>query len=144
MVKSLKNATASDMPAFSSEFLRVLKAVLFSYALTIPSFLIIAFIATYTMFPEKIISPAVSIISIISVIISGMISSRGRASKGWFYGAATGFIYFAVLYLISGIVYRNFSINNYVISMAAMIILGGTAGGIVGINSKTAKRRRHL
>jgi len=144
MNKSLKNSATSEMTGFSPEFFRIIKAVIFSYAITIPAFLIIAFIAAYTVFPEKIISPAVSIISIISVIIAGIFSAKGRTSKGWLYGAAAGLIYIAVLYLISGIVYRDFSINNYVLSMAAMIILGGTAGGIVGINSKSAKRKKHF
>lgn len=144
MIKNTKNADTSEMPGFSLELLRIFKAVLFSYTITFPAFFILAFISTYTSFPDKVISPAVSIVSIISVIIAGIFSARGRISKGWLYGSATGLIYIIILYLISGIVYRDFSINDYVISMAAMIILAGTAGGIVGVNSKTTRRRKHF
>ena len=43
-----------------------------------------------------------------------------------------------ILYALSSIIFENYSINKYVITMAVIGILAGAIGGILGINHKSA------
>lgn len=114
----------------------ILKGILVSYLVTVPTFIIFALILTYTDFPERLISPTVVITTMISVLIAGSFTTRGVKSKGWLNGGAVGLIYMLVLYLVSSLVFNDFKINNYVISMCLIGVFTGSIGGIIGINIK--------
>lgn len=113
------------------------KAILMSYFVTIPVFVVFAIILTYTDFPEKLVVPVVVITSIISVLIAGAKATRGVMSKGWLNGSIVGFIYILILYILSSIIYNNYRIDKYVITMTAISVLTGAIGGILGINMKS-------
>jgi putative membrane protein (TIGR04086 family) len=112
------------------------KGILISYLITIPAFIIFAVVLTYTSFPEKFISTAVTFTTIISVLIAGSTATRNVKSRGWMNGGFVGFIYVLVLYLISSMIFRNFSVDSHVISVLIIGIITGAVGGIVGINLK--------
>lgn len=114
----------------------IARGVLFSYIITIPSFIIFAFILRYVDFPETLISPVVIITTIISVLAAGLTVSRGMKTRGWLNGGIVGLIYMIILYILSSIIYKNFTIDRYVITMAVIGILTGTIGGVMGINLK--------
>jgi putative membrane protein (TIGR04086 family) len=120
----------------------ILKGIGFSYLITIPLFLIFALILSSTSYPEKLIMPAVSIITIISLIVAGSISTRNLKSRGWLNGAIVGFLYILILYIIGSIACGNFSITRYVWTMALIGVLAGAIGGILGINLHFKKYRR--
>lgn len=133
------NQTGQNAKTVLSEHITIssiLKGILVSYLVTIPTFIIFALILTYTDFPEKLISPAVVITTMISVLIAGSFTTRGVKSKGWLNGGAVGLIYMLVLYLVSSLVFNDFTINNYVISMCLIGVFTGSIGGIIGINIK--------
>lgn len=114
----------------------VAKGILASYIITIPIFIIFALVLTYTSFPEKYISPVVVLTTIISVTTAGTVSTRNVRSKGWLNGSVVGFIYMLVLYILSGIIFSDFTISRYVLIMALIGIFAGSIGGIIGINMK--------
>jgi len=120
----------------------IIKAIIFSYIITIPIFLVFAFILAYTNFPEKFIVPVVVITTIISVLIAGSSVTRNAKSKGWLNGGIVGFVYIAILYIISSIVFDNFIIDKYVITMTVIGTLTGAIGGILGINVKSGSKSR--
>ncbi len=117
------------------------KGLLIAYVITIPVFLLFALILTNTDFPEKFVSTAVIITTIISVLTAGSTSTRGLKNKGWLNGGLVGFIYMLVLYLLSSILFNNFTINKYVVTMTVIGVLTGAIGGIMGINLKKSSRR---
>ena len=125
-----------------SNITKIIKGIIFSYIITIPIFIIFAFILTYTDFPEKFITPAVVIVTITSILMAGSIASKSLKSRGWLNGGIVGLIYMLVLYLLSSILFNNFSLDRQVISMIFIGFLSGSIGGIIGINAKKSSRPR--
>jgi len=118
------------------------KAILISYIITIPAFIIFALILANTDFPHKYISPVVVITTIMSILIAGSMVSRNAKSRGWLHGGLVGFIYMFVLYILSSIIFRDFSIDRNVLTMTAIGVLTGCIGGIMGINVKKGSRSK--
>lgn len=122
----------------------VVKGIAVSYAVTVPTFVVFAMILANTDFPEKYLSPVVVITTIISLLLAGSTCTRGLRNKGWLNGSIVGFIYMLILYILSSIIFGNFTIDKYVITMSIIGILTGAIGGIVGINLKSGGRKvRH-
>ena len=117
----------------------VIKSILISWIITIPCFGVLALILTFTDFPDDLIAPAVTFVTIISIFIAAVLGTSGKTSKGWLHGIAAGFFYIFTLYLFSSIVFGNFSIDGYTIITLAIGILTGALGGITGINLKHHK-----
>ena len=122
-------------------FLSVLKNVAVTYGIMLVALLLFTLIVTYTDFPEEYISPIVLVLTVVSVMLSGVLTALGNRTMGWLCGAVSGFFYMVTLYCLSTLVfdYPGFSAN--VIAMFALGIFAGTLGGIVGINMKGVKRK---
>lgn len=122
----------------------VLKGILAAYIITIPAFMLFALILSNTDFPQKLISPAVVITTIISVLTAGSVSTKGLKNRGWLNGSIVGLIYMLILYIFSSLIFKNFAIDKYVITMMVIGVLTGAIGGIVGINIKKGSKYRHI
>jgi putative membrane protein (TIGR04086 family) len=122
----------------------VLKGILAAYVITIPAFMLFALILANVDFPQKLITPSVVVTTVISVLAAGSVSTKGLKNRGWINGSIVGFIYMLVLYLFSSLIYRNFAIDRYVITMAVIGILTGAIGGIIGINLKQGSKYKHI
>jgi putative membrane protein (TIGR04086 family) len=125
-----------------SNLIVIIRAIIFSYIVTIPIFIIFALILAYTNFPEKLIVPVVVVTTIISVLTAAFSVTRKAETRGWLNGGIVGFIYMFILYILSSIVYDNFTINKYVLTMVLIGVLTGAIGGMLGINSKLSYRSR--
>ncbi len=122
----------------------LLKGLLASYIITIPAFMIFALILTNLDFPNRLVTPAVVVITVISVITAGAVSTKGVRSKGWLNGSIVGLIYMLVLYLFGSISCKNFTVDRYVITMAIIGILAGAIGGIMSVNSPNDKKFKYI
>jgi putative membrane protein (TIGR04086 family) len=111
--------------------------------ITVPIFIVFALILTYTDFPEKFLTPAVMIATVISVLVAGSTATQNIRSGGWVNGGIVGAVYMMILYLASSIVFRNFNIDFQVITMFVIGILAGAIGGIMGINIKKPGHSKH-
>ena len=60
----------------NSNLVTIVKGILISYVVTIPIFLVFAYILTFTSFPEKHIPTAVIITTIISIVVAGSSSTK--------------------------------------------------------------------
>ncbi|HOJ09022.1 MAG TPA: TIGR04086 family membrane protein [Clostridiales bacterium] len=138
--KSLQKKSSSSDEQLKLTIL--LKGVILAYIITIPFFILFSLILSYTNFPENYISTAVTSVTIISVLISSTSVSRNIKNKGLFSGAFIGFFYMFILYIINGIVFKNYSITRHLITMTFICILTGSVGGIMGVNIGTGKRSR--
>lgn len=127
----------------------VLKGIILSYIITIPTFVIFSIILTYVNFPERLINPVVVITTIISILVAGISVTKNAKNRGWLNGGFVGLIYMLILYILSSIVFDNFKIDRYVVTMVVIGVLTGCIGGILGINmrssthSKVKHRRIH-
>lgn len=124
--------------------LLLLKGLLASYIVTIPAFLLFGLILANLDFPQRLITPVVVVITVISVLTAGAVSTRGVRSKGWLNGSIVGLVYMVILYLFSSIVYKNFALDRNVLTMAVIGVLSGAIGGIVSINTKKSPKYKYI
>lgn len=137
-------STNGNPPSEKLNLVMLLKGLLAAYLITIPAFMLFALILANTDFPQRLVTPAVVVTTIISVLMAGSISTKGIRNKGWLNGSIVGLIYMLILYVFSSLVYKNFTIDKYVITMTVIGILAGAIGGIVGINTKKATKYKHV
>lgn len=116
--------------------LSITKGILISFVITIVLFYILGIILSTTNIPEKIISPAIIIITGISILISSSITMMKTNERGLIKGGLIGIIYFLLLYLSSSIILKNFEVNIYSCIMFVAVFICGSIGGIIGINTK--------
>lgn len=140
----ISNQNAKTTVSENLSPISVLKGILAAYIITIPAFMLFALILANTEFPQKLISPAVVVTTIISVLTAGSVSTKGLKSRGWLNGSIVGLIYMLVLYIISSMIFKNFAIDKYVITMTVIGILTGAIGGIVGINIKKGSKYKYI
>ena len=86
--------------------------------------------------PEKIITPAIIIITGVSILIGSSISLIKTDKKGMIKGGLIGITYFFIIYMISSMLLKNFEINVYSGIMFFSTFVCGCVGGIVGVNMK--------
>lgn len=120
----------------SKSLVNIIKGIIISFIITIILFYILGIILSYTSVPEKIITPAIIVITGVSILIGSSVSLIKCDRKGIIKGGTIGLIYFGILYLISSILLKNFEINVYSGIMFAATFVCGGIGGIVGINIK--------
>ena len=139
----IANVNAKTTVNESLSPISVLKGIVAAYVITIPAFMLFALILANTDFPQKLISPAVVVTTIISVLTAGSVSTKGLRSRGWLNGSFVGLIYMFVLYMFSSLMFKNFAIDNYVITMTVIGVLTGAIGGIIGINIKNRNKYKY-
>ncbi len=83
--------------------------------------------------PAMLFSPLTVIILALGGFTGGYASSKISGEKGIFCGAASGIVYF-VLVWISGAFFQYSGFGTAAIIKAIMIIISGSFGGIIGVN----------
>lgn len=122
----------------------ILKGLLASYIVTIPAFMVFALILANVDFPQRLVTPVVVIITVVSVLTAGAVSTRGVRSKGWLNGSIVGLTYMIILYLFSSVVYGNFAVDRNVLTMTVIGVLSGAIGGIMSINSPKVQNYKYI
>lgn len=141
-----KNANQHAKPEGNDglKLISLLRGLLASYIITIPAFMVFALILANLDFPQKLLTPAVVIITVISVLTAGAVSTKGVRNRGWLNGSIVGFIYMLVLYLFSSILCKNFTVDRYVITMTIIGVLAGAIGGIMSVNSPKDTKYKYI
>ena len=80
--------------------------------------------------------PVVLVITGISILIGSSMSTVSIKSRGMLNGFLVGFIYMAVLYIISSIMLVGFEFNLNSIIMLIIGAVTGMVGGVIGVNIK--------
>ena len=112
--------------------INLITGIVISFVLTI--------ILSVSNIPEKIVTPAILIITGVSILISSSIVNIKSEEKGLLKGGIIGTTYFIILYAISSILLKNFEINVYSLIMLVVTFFCGSIGGVVGINIKSYKK----
>ena len=135
-----KTVTA-DRSTFGYKILGILKNVALSYIITVILLLVFAFLLTYTDISADIVSPTVFLITVLSIMLSGILNGRNTSEKGWLSGILSGLLYMIILYVLGIIIFSDISLNTNGILMLICGMLFGAIGGIIGINNKRKVRR---
>lgn len=112
----------------------IIKGVIISIIFTLICLLIFSLVLTYTNVSESFTAPVIIIVTAISIFIGSSIGNLKMRKNGLLNGALIGGIYLVSLYLISGLISKNFTLT---LQSTIMIISGmicGMFGGIIGVN----------
>ena len=114
----------------------ILKGTAISIVITFALLIIFSAILTYTSVNENTMPDVIIIVTALSILIVSQVTTSKMKKNGIVNGILVGGIYFVFLYILSSIISKNFTLNNYSIIMMATNILLGGIGGIIGVNKK--------
>ena len=120
----------------TSNLVRVLKGSVFAVVLTLILLLIYSALLTYTNLNESTMPIFIIAITAISILVGSLMSSVNIKKNGLTNGALVGLIYILVIYLLSSVINKSFSLNIYSIIMIIASVIAGAIGGIIGVNKK--------
>ena len=129
MVKISENLSESG-----NNIKKIVKGSIISIVITLIALVIFAGFLTYTSISESTIPTVTIIIAVISILIGSSLSMTTIRKNGIVNGAIIGLIYIAVIYLLSSIIEKDFSLNKYSMAMIISSALAGALGGIIGVN----------
>ena len=110
----------------------MLKSLLASYIVTGLSLLGLTFLVYKFELDEQVVVAGIVAIYVVATFMGGYIIGKLTAIKKFVWGMVVGAIYFALLFLISYGVYREFNTNGIsAITTAILCIGGGTLGGML-------------
>ena len=112
------------------------KGAIFSCLLTAIVFIIYGVLLTYTEITEKNIQIVVMLTTVLSVLIGGIIASKGVNSKGLIFGMLVGIVYSTIMIMVGLCVLPVLKITSKMIMIIILSISAGGIGGIIGINTK--------
>ena len=140
-----KKSTSTKQEEYDKlNLLLILKGLLASYLITIPAFMLFAFILANVDFPQRLVTPAVVVITVVSVLTAGAVATSGVRSRGWLNGGIVGLIYMIILYWFSSILFRNFTVDRNVLTMTVIGVLSGAIGGIMSINTRQRPKYKYI
>lgn len=134
--KKPNSNTKSNNTKSNSAIISLTKGAIFAYLLTAVVFVVYGLLLTYTETTEKNIQIIVMITTVISVLIGGIIASKGVDSKGLFFGMLVGVVYALIMIMVGLCILPVMKITSKMIMIIVLSISAGGIGGIIGINTK--------
>lgn len=123
----MKHATERGTQVF-----QILKALLASYIVTGILLFAVTFFLYKFEWDEQMVTAGIIVIYVLSTFVGGFILGKIRKARKFMWGLIIGVLYFALLFLISFGVYRNFDGNGTnVITTLLLCAGGGMLGGML-------------
>lgn len=133
LLKKINNEERSNK---NSNFINVARGSIIAITITLVCLVIFSVILVNTEVAESTINPVIILVTAVSIFVGSIMSVSRISKRGIINGGIVGMIYFLAIYILSGIVNSNFSINISGIILIICGILAGMLGGIVGVNIK--------
>lgn len=118
------------------------KNIFLGFALTIALLFIAALISATVALPRAVTCLIVSVITYICIGVCGFRGAKKSGNRGILNGALYGLCYTVVLFLTGCLVKGGISFDSSSAVAAAICVASGAAGGILGVNTASKKRRR--
>ena len=134
-IKNKENILQGNNDNLKANIIRIIKGSLLSIIVSVIFLIVFAMLLTYTSLSENTITPIVLAIVGLSILLGSYLSTKKINKKGILNGAMVGIIYMLILYIISSVIFMDFSINASSIIMIVCGIIAGIIGGIVGVNT---------
>ena len=134
-IKNKENILQGNNDNLKANIIRIIKGSLLSIIVSVIFLIVFAMLLTYTSLSENTITPIVLAIVGLSILLGSYLSTKKINKKGILNGAMVGVIYMLILYIISSVIFMDFSINASSIIMIICGIIAGIIGGIVGVNT---------
>lgn len=117
-----------------SRWYSIAKGFGISLFLSMVGVFIYAVVLVNTHVQESTIRPVLITITGVSILIGSSISSIKIKKNGIINGICVGALYFASLYILSGIAICGFSLNVVSLIMIGVGMILGGIGGVIGVN----------
>ena len=115
-----------------TQVFQIMKALLASYVVTGILLFVVTFFLYKFEWDEQMVTAAIIVIYVVSTFVGGFILGKIRRNRKFLWGLVMGVLYFALLFLISFGVYRNFDGNGTnVITTLLLCAGGGMLGGML-------------
>ena len=134
-IKNKENILQGNNDNLKANIIRIIKGSLLSIIVSVIFLIVFAMLLTYTSLSENTITPVVLAIVGLSILLGSYLSTKKINKKGILNGAMVGVIYMLILYIISSVIFMDFSINASSIIMIVCGIIAGIIGGIIGVNT---------
>ena len=122
------------------DIIHTAKSVGIAYLVSVILLFVLSVGATVCDMEGKTVNVFITLITCISVALSGFMAAKGVGKGGLINGIVAGVIYTVMLYLAGGLINGNISFNTATLVAIVLGILCGGVGGVLGVNTK--KRRR--
>lgn len=110
----------------------LLRSLLVSYLLSGILLLLLSFLLYKLKLKEEQINLAVYAVYVIACLVGGFLSGRSLQNRRFFWGLASGLLYFIVLFAISWLMKQGNALDmDRAITVLACCAAGGTAGGMM-------------
>lgn len=110
----------------------ILKALLASYVITAVLLVVLAMLLYKFELNEQMVSGTIVGIYVVSTFAGGFITGKLAGTRRFLWGMCTGFLYFALLLLITLLVYRGMNGNSENLLTTFLLCAGGgMAGGMI-------------
>ncbi|WP_099187769.1 TIGR04086 family membrane protein [Tepidibacter mesophilus] len=113
-----------------------LKALGYSYLITIIFVLIYNLVLTYTSVSSSTIPLMTSIIITLSVACAGFYMGYKNGSNGFLYGILAGVLYVLFMIIMYFLANENFKFEMNMLYKMILNVLSAGIGGIIGVNMK--------
>lgn len=134
-VNTIKPNIVTEESEMKKNAIRIIKGSSFAIIISLILLLIFALLLTYTELSEATMTPVVTTIVGVSILVGSMVSTRKIKKNGILNGSLVGLIYTIILYLASsGCLGIGFSLTMYSFVMLAVSVVTGMIGGIIGVN----------
>lgn len=114
----------------------IIKGSVISFISLLILLFVFSMLLAYTSVEESIIPIATIIINTVSILIGSSIATIHLKKNGILNGLIIGIIYMLTIYLISGILNSDFSLEIQSILLIIFGVMSGGIGGIIGVNIK--------
>ena len=122
------------------DILHLGKCLGISYVASILMLFILALAATFWEMESGAVNICIAVINGISVTLCGFAAAKRAGRGGLLTGAAAGAFYTLILYAVGTIITGNLSFGTAVITAAAVGVICGGIGGVIGVNRKGRRR----
>jgi len=134
MIKADKKQQTARHFASTVSLKAIAKGVFTSYIFLMPAFLCLAIVYTYTSMPDKFLSPATDVLSMLSIFLAGFASSAKAGNHGWLHGLLAGVLYALVRIVMGLAIFGRYVPSKGIASTILITALLSALGGIVGVN----------
>ena len=122
------------------DMVHLAKCIGISYVSSILMLFALALAATFWEMGSGTVNICIAVINGISVTLCGFSAAKGAGRGGLLTGAAAGAFYTVILYAIGSIISGNLSFGSAAALSAAVGIICGGVGGVIGVNRKRRRR----
>ncbi len=129
-----ENRNSKTKENIKDNSIRVIKGSLFAIIISTIFLIVFAVLLTYTNLSETSITPVVLAVVGISILIGSYFSTRKIQQNGILNGAIVGIVYMLILYIISSMIFMDFSLELSSLIMIGCGMIAGIIGGIIGVN----------